>query len=169
VPYESLIRAIPDFPQKGILFRDITPLLADPEAFQWAVSSMAQPFESQVDAIVAVEARGYIFGAPIAQRLDAAFVPVRKVGKLPYSTFKVDYALEYGIATVEIHQDGVRRGQRVLLVDDLLATGGTLCAAAELVEKAGGLVVGVSVLIELEALKGRQKLSHYPVHTVMKF
>ena len=170
VEYENLIRAIPDFPEPGILFRDITPLLADPDAFAWAVEFMSKPFEgSNVEAVVAIEARGYIFGAPVAQRLGVAFVPVRKVGKLPFTTHQVEYALEYGTATVEIHQDGVHSGQGVLLVDDLLATGGTLRAAEDLVKKAGAEVIGATLLIELTELKGRAKLGSYPIVSLMTF
>lgn len=168
--YESLIRAVPDFPEPGVLFRDITPLLADPAAFAWAVESMAKPFEgSNVGAVVAIEARGYIFGAPLAQRLGVAFVPVRKVGKLPFTTYQVEYALEYGIATVEIHQDGVHSGQGVLLVDDVLATGGTLRAAEDLVKKANAEVIGATLLLELPDFKGRDRLGSYPVISLMTF
>lgn len=168
--YESLIRSIPDFPQPGVLFRDITPLIADPAAFSWAVDSMASPFGNPgVDVVVAIEARGYIFGAPLAQRLNVPFVPVRKIGKLPFTTYQVEYALEYGTATVEMHQDGVQEGQRVLLIDDLLATGGTLRAAEDLVRKAGAEIVGASVLIELLGLKGRERLGSYPIVSLMTF
>ena len=166
--YERLIREIPDFPEPGILFRDITPLLHDPDAFAWAIDSMTQAAGTMpLDVIVAVEARGYIFGAPMARALDVPFTPVRKVGKLPHRTVSVEYALEYGSTTVEIHEDGIQPGQRAVLVDDLLATGGTLKAAEELVHKAGGVTVGATILIELADLNGRDKLGDYPLHTLM--
>ena len=166
--YERLIREIPDFPEPGILFRDITPLLHDPDAFAWAIDSMTQAAGTMpLDVIVAVEARGYIFGAPMARALDVPFTPVRKVGKLPHRTVSVEYALEYGSTTVEIHEDGIQPGQRAVLVDDLLATGGTLKAAEELVHKAGGVTVGATILIELTDLNGRDKLGDYPLHTLM--
>ncbi len=166
--YEHLIREIPDFPEQGILFRDITPLLHNPEAFAWAIDRMTQAAGTMpLDVIVAVEARGYLFGAPMARALDVPLTPVRKVGKLPHKTISVEYALEYGSTTVEIHEDGIQPGQRAVLVDDLLATGGTLKAAEDLVHKAGGVTVGATVLIELADLPGRARLGDYPVHTVM--
>ena len=166
--YRHLIREIPDFPEQGILFRDITPLLLDPQAFAWAIDGMTRAVESlSIDVIVAVEARGYLFGAPMAHALGLALAPVRKVGKLPYRTLGVEYALEYGSTTVEIHEDGIRPGQRALLVDDLLATGGTLRAAQDLVAKAGGESVGAVVLIELVDLSGRERLGDYPVHALI--
>ncbi len=166
--YERLIREVPDFPEEGILFRDITPLLHDPDAFAWAIDSMTQAAGTMpLDVIVAVEARGYLFGAPMARALDVPFTPVRKVGKLPHKTISVEYALEYGSTAVEIHEDGIQPGQRVVLVDDLLATGGTLKAAEDLVHKAGGVTVGATVLIELTDLNGRDKLGDYPIHALM--
>ncbi len=166
--YEHLIRVIPDFPEEGILFRDITPLLLDPVGFAWAIDRMTQAAGTMpLDVIVAVEARGYLFGAPMARALDVPLIPVRKVGKLPYKTVSIEYALEYGSATVEMHEDGIHPGQRAVLVDDLLATGGTLKAAEELVHKAGGVTVGATVLIELAELSGRGLLGDYPVHTLM--
>ncbi len=168
--YEHLIRAIPDFPEQGILFRDITPLLLNPAAFAWAIDEMTRSVEGlPVDVIVAVEARGYVFGAPIARALGVPLTLVRKVGKLPYQTFSVEYALEYGSTTVEIHVDGVQPGQRAVLVDDLLATGGTLKAAENLVAKAGGETVGATVLIELVDLSGREVLGDYSLHALMRF
>ena len=166
--YEHLIREIPDFPEEGILFRDITPLLLDPVGFAWAIDRMTQAAGTMpLDVIVAVEARGYLFGAPMARALDVPLIPVRKVGKLPYKTVSIEYALEYGSATVEMHEDGIHPGQRAVLVDDLLATGGTLKAAEDLVHKAGGITVGATVLIELAELSGRALLGDYPVHTLM--
>ncbi len=166
--YEHLIREIPDFPEEGILFRDITPLLLDPDAFAWAIDRMTQDASTVApDVVVAVEARGYLFGAPMARALDLPLIPVRKVGKLPYKTVSIEYALEYGSATVEMHEDGIHPGQRAVLVDDLLATGGTLKAAEDLVHKAGGRTVGATVLIELAELSGRGLLGNYPVHTLM--
>ncbi len=166
--YDHLIRGIPDFPKEGILFRDITPLLLDPEAFAWAVDSMTQAAGTlPLDVIVAVEARGYLFAAPMARALDVPLALVRKLGKLPHKTVSVEYSLEYGSTTVEMHEDGVQPGQRAVLVDDLLATGGTLKAAEELVHKAGGSTVGAAVLIELADLRGREHLGHYPIHALM--
>lgn len=162
------IRAIPDFPQPGILFRDITPLLADPAAFRVAVEAMAAP-HAEVTTVVAVESRGFILGAPVAYRLGAGLVPVRKVGRLPARTLREEYALEYGVNTVEIHEDAIRPGQRVLIVDDLLATGGTVRAAANLVERLGATIVGCSFLIELAFLNGRERLREYPVSSLIVY
>lgn len=161
---KSLIRDIPDFPTEGILFRDITPLLADPVAFRTAVDLMTAPY-SAIDHVVCIESRGFIFGAPIAYKLGAGLVPVRKAGKLPFETFAADYALEYGDNTVEVHQDAIKNGERVIIVDDLLATGGTISAAIHLVEQFGARLVGIEVLVELEALGGRKQLAGYPVRS----
>lgn len=167
---EALVRAIPDFPIPGILFRDITPLLSDKRAFGAAIDMMAAPYtDKQVDRVVAIEARGYILGAPIAYKLGAGFVPVRKPGKLPYETTSVDYALEYGSNTLEMHKDALSEGQRVLLVDDLLATGGTAAATRSLLESFGADVVGLVFLIELTALGGRAKLPGANVHSFIKY
>lgn len=156
VQIESLIRAIPDFPIPGILFRDITPLLADPAGFRSTIDLFVEKYRSaQIDAVVGIEARGYMLGAPVAHQLGAGFVPVRKPGKLPGEKFSEEYALEYGTNTLEVHADAVGRGHRVLVVDDLLATGGTINATLRLLEKLGADVVGVAVLIELVALGGR--------------
>ena len=169
-PYKQFIRDVPDFPQPGVLFRDITPLLQDATAFRGAVEEMAGRFRNErIDAVVAVEARGYIFGAPVAYLLGAGFVPVRKVGKLPWQTQRVDYALEYGNATLEMHVDGLHRGQRVLIVDDVLATGGTLEATARLVEQSGAEVAGLVVLAELTALKGRDRLKGYRLVSLVQY
>ena len=156
------IRDIPDFPQPGILFRDITPLLADAASFQAVVDTMAAPFRDKVDMVVAIESRGFILGAPIAYALGAGLALVRKPGKLPFEVEAEAYTLEYGENTLEIHRDALRPGQRVLLVDDLLATGGTVRAAANLVSRLGGEIVGVCVLAELSGLNGRALLTDLP-------
>jgi adenine phosphoribosyltransferase len=155
------VRDVADFPTPGVMFKDITPLLADGEAFGRVVDALAEPYrrgESAVEAVVGIEARGFILAAPVAVALGAGFVPVRKVGKLPSATVSASYELEYGTAEVEVHADAVRPGQRLLLVDDVLATGGTAAAATELVQRLGGVVVGVSVLLELAFLQGRSRL-----------
>lgn len=167
---ESFVRAIPDFPIPGILFRDITPLLGDKRAFAAAVDMMAGEFSGKrIDHVVAIEARGYILGAPIAYKLGAGFVPVRKPGKLPYEKINVDYALEYGTNTLEMHKDAVAGGDRVLLVDDLLATGGTAAATRQLLERIGAEVVGIAFLIELTALGGRAKLQGAEVRSFITY
>jgi len=164
------IRDIPDWPKKGILFRDITPLLASPSAFSAAVESLCCAFENEeVDYVAAVEARGFIFGAAVAQRLGKGFVPIRKKGKLPFKTEKITYDLEYGKDTLEVHSDAVEKAAKVLMVDDLLATGGTMAAACKLVEKIGGRIVGIAFLVELADLKGRKKLGSYKVKTVISY
>lgn len=159
VQIEQLIRAIPDFPIPGILFRDITPLLADPAGFRAVTDLFVDRFRAaKLDAVVGIEARGYMLGAPVAYALGTGFVPVRKPGKLPGTTLSEEYSLEYGTNTVEIHEDAVQPGQRVLLLDDLLATGGTLAATLRLLNRLHADIVGVAVLIELAALKGREAL-----------
>ena len=166
---EEYIRDVPDFPKKGIIFKDITPLLADPAALDEAVRQLAEPYESRgVRTVVAVESRGFIFGAAVARQLGAGFVPLRKPGKLPHQTLKKEYALEYGTDAIEIHVDAVARGDKVLMLDDLLATGGTMAAACELVEGLGGEIVGVAFLIELCSLNGREKLPGYDIHTLIR-
>ncbi|HXW50633.1 MAG TPA: adenine phosphoribosyltransferase [Candidatus Acidoferrales bacterium] len=167
---EALIRAIPDFPKPGILFRDITPLLKDPRGFATAVDLLADEFVGEdVDFVVAVEARGYVIGAPLAYKLGAGLIPVRKPGKLPYTTIKADYALEYGTNTLEVHADAITAGHRVIIVDDLLATGGTAAATKTLVERLGGEVIGAGFIIELAALGGRAKLGSTPVRTLLTY
>ncbi len=167
---DSYIRAIPDFPKTGILFRDITPLLANSIAFRETIMRMADPFRGQnIDALVAAEARGFIFAAPLALELDAAFIPVRKPGKLPYERHSFSYDLEYGKDTLEIHKDAVSKGQNVLIIDDLLATGGTVEACCKLVESCGATVAGCAFFIELIGLAGRQRLSQYPMHSVLTY
>lgn len=165
-----LIRDIPDFPKPGILFKDITPLLADPAGLALAVEFMANPFRTlKVDIVVGAESRGFIFGTAIAQSLSCGFVPVRKPGKLPSERKSITYALEYGTDTLEIHQDAIRPGQRVLMVDDLLATGGTMRACCDLVEGLGATIIGIAVLIELEFLNGRAKLKPHDVSAVLRY
>jgi adenine phosphoribosyltransferase len=162
----SHIRSIPGFPKPGIMFRDITPLLLHPAALREAIRRMSEPYaRGDVDVVIGAESRGFIFGAPMALALDAGFVPVRKKGKLPAAVTSVTYDLEYGTDTLEMHLDAVRGGTRVLMVDDLLATGGTMSASCEMVEKAGGRIVGVEFLIELAFLGGRAKLAGYPVRS----
>jgi adenine phosphoribosyltransferase len=157
-----LIRDVPDFPRPGIMFRDFTPLLADPAGLALAVELMANPFRGRgVELVLGAESRGFIFGTAIAQSLSAGFVPIRKKGKLPHTVDGVDYELEYGRDRLEIHSDALRSGQRVLLVDDLVATGGTLEACGTLIERAGGSLVGISVLIELSGLDGRSMLERF--------
>ncbi len=166
----ALIRSIPDFPKPGILFRDITPLLKDKDGFRAAIDLMASPFLSaDIDYVVAIEARGYILGAPLAYKLHAGLIPVRKPGKLPYDKITTDYALEYGTNSLEIHNDAVARGQRVLIVDDLLATGGTAAATMALLERLGAIIVGCVFLVELLALEGRKRLDSTPVTTFIQY
>ncbi len=166
----KFIRDIPDFPKPGIVFKDITPMLADARALTAAVAAMADRFAGEKpDLVIGAEARGFIFGPAIAARLGAGFVPVRKPGKLPHKTRAVSYMLEYGSDTLEIHADGVKKGKKCLMVDDLLATGGTMAACCELVESLGGKIVGCSFLIELAFLPGRAKLVKYPVHSLIKY
>ncbi len=162
------VRDVPDFPQPGILFRDITPLLADPPSFRTVVDAMAAPFAG-VSTVVAIESRGFILGAPVAYELGAGLVPVRKAGRLPAATLREEYALEYGANAVEIHSDAVRPGAGVLIVDDLLATGGTVRAAVNLVERLGAEVVGISVLAELAFLEGRRLLQGYDVRSLIVY
>ena len=167
---EKFIRDIPDFPKKGIVFKDITPLLQDAKAFAASIRKLYQKYKNKkIDVVVSVESRGFILGAVLAYRLKAGFVPVRKKGKLPYETHSVTYELEYGTDTLEIHRDAIKKGQRVLIVDDLLATGGTAQAVARLIEKMNGNVVGIAFLIELTFLKGREKIKDYPVHVLIKY
>lgn len=167
---KDYIRDIPDFPIPGILFRDITPLLAAPAAFAAAIDRLAEYYGGgALDAIVAVESRGFLFGAPLAQRLALPLAPVRKPGKLPAATLSVEYTLEYGANTLELHADALAPGQRALIVDDLLATGGTLAAAARLVEQAGGVVAGIGVVIELTGLEGRRELEQYDIFSLMQY
>src|SRR5437762_7224591 len=164
------IREIPDFPKPGILFYDITTLLKDPAAFREAIDLMIEPYrDEKVDMVVGMESRGFIFSAPMAYQLNAGLVPVRKLGKLPAETVTVEYALEYGSNTLEIHRDAIQPGQRVLIVDDLLATGGTVGGTIELVERLQGEVVGLAFLVELDFLKGRDRLKERRVTSVITY
>jgi len=166
----SHIRDIPDFPKPGILFRDLTPLLADAEALHLAVKAIADPFrEDRVERVLGTEARGFIFGTAVALELGAGFVPARKPGKLPYATLSADYELEYGTDSVEMHEDGLEAGQRVLVVDDLIATGGTAKATAELARRCGAEIIGCAFLVELEGLNGRNVLGIDRVHSVLTY
>lgn len=167
---KQMIRVIPDFPQPGISFKDITTVLKDPQGLRYVVQSMADHFRDRgVDLIVGVESRGFLIGAPLAYELGTGFVLVRKPGKLPAATLRVEYEKEYGTDALEIHRDAVQPGQRVLLVDDLLATGGTIAAAAHLVEQLGGEIVGFAFMIELAALGGRAKLGDGEIFTLVRY
>jgi len=170
IDLKAQIRNIPDFPKPGILFRDITTLLKDKKAFKLAVDTLAKKYKNKkIDLVVAVEARGFILGGAIAHKLGAGFVPVRKKGKLPAKANAVTYDLEYGSDTLEIHHDAISRENRVLIVDDLLATGGTVKAVTDLVKQLEGKIVGITFLIELLDLKGRDKLKDYPLFSLIKY
>lgn len=167
---KTKIRHVPDFPKPGILFYDVTTLLQDPSGFREAIDHLAAPFVGKnIDIVVGIESRGFIFGSAVADRLGAGFSPVRKPGKLPSATMRASYDLEYGSDALEIHHDAVRAGQRVLIIDDLLATGGTAKAAADLVNQLGGEVHALGFLIELVGLNGRDRLSGQTLHTVLKY
>lgn len=167
---EDYIRTIPDFPEPGIMFRDVTSVLQDAEGFSLAIEEMQKKLEgTEFDVIVGAESRGFIFGAPLAYRLHKAFVPVRKKGKLPCETIEATYELEYGTATIEMHKDSIKPGQKVVIVDDLIATGGTIEAAANLVEQLGGEVVKIVFLLELAGLEGRKRLAEYEVESVVTY
>ena len=168
--YNDYIRDIPDWPTEGVMFKDITPLLADNKAFKTAIEEMAAPYkDAGITKVMGAEARGFLFGTAIAYVLDAGFVPARKPGKLPAKTISADYELEYGTATIEMHKDAITPGQKVIIVDDLIATGGTTEAIIKLVEELGGEVVKVLFLMELEGLKGRDKIAGYDVESVIKY
>ena len=167
---KSMIRNVPDFPKPGILFYDITTLLQDGPGLHQAIDCLSKPFaDAGIEVVVGIESRGFIFGSAVADRLGAGFAPIRKTGKLPSKTLRASYDLEYGTDALEIHDDAVRRGQKVLIVDDLLATGGTARAAADLVKQLGGDVHALAFLIELVALKGRDKLVGQNLHSVLKY
>ena len=167
---EHAIRNVPDFPKPGIQFKDITPVLADARLFAGSIDLLTQNFApGSVDAVIGIDARGFIFAAAAATKLKAGFVPVRKKGKLPFETIEQDYALEYGHSTVAMHIDALKPGARVLLIDDLLATGGTSAAAVALVEKLGGKIIEASFLIELKFLNGREKLKDYPIRSIVAY
>ncbi|MDD3804255.1 MAG: adenine phosphoribosyltransferase [bacterium] len=166
----KIVRDIPDFPIKGIVFKDITPVLSDSEAFNEDIKKMEEQIDfTKVDKIAGIESRGFIFGGVLAYKHSKSFIPVRKKGKLPYTTPEETYALEYGEATIEIHTDAVNKGDRILLVDDLLATGGTMKAAASLIERAGGIVQGMLFLIELDFLNGRKKVEKYKISSIIHY
>ena len=166
----QFIRSVPDFPKPGIVFRDITPLLADPQALDQAVDQLAKPYrDSKIDIVAAVESRGFIFGPAVARELSAGFVPIRKPGKLPAATTSASYELEYGSDTIEIHTDAITPGQRVLLLDDLLATGGTMAAACRLVTGLGAQIVAIAFLIELAFLHGREKLTDHEILSLITY
>ena len=167
---KDLVRDVKDYPKPGIVFKDITPVLSDIDALRTSIKEMAAPFTNlDIDIVVGIESRGFIFGAPIADLLNAGFVPVRKPGKLPWKTKSVSYELEYGTDALEIHEDAITEGQNVLIVDDLLATGGTAEATCKLVSKLGGNIKGLSVLIELKDLNGRKRLNQYNVHSLVQY
>jgi len=167
---KPFIRDIPDFPKPGVMFKDITPLLANPTAFAHAIDLLSIRFAGEpIDAVAAAEARGFLFAAPLALKLHKPLVPLRKPGKLPYRTYSLKYDLEYGSAELHMHVDGVEKGARVLMVDDVLATGGTMAAGAKLIEQAGGVVYGCAFLVELAFLGGRAKLTGYEAYSVLTY
>lgn len=167
---KKLIRDVPDFPKKGIVFKDITPLLQDPKGLKAAVEAISQHYKGKkIDVVVGAEARGFILAPTVAFNLGAGFVPVRKPGKLPYKKITESYALEYGTDTLEMHKDGIKKGQNVLMVDDLLATGGTMAACCKMVESLGGNIAGCAFLIELAFLNGNKALSKYDIFSVIKY
>ena len=164
------IRTVPDWPIEGVMFRDITTLLLDPEAFGETCDMLYERYkEMEIDKVVAIDARGFIFGAVLAYQLKVGFVPVRKAGKLPYKTIRESYTLEYGENTVEVHIDAIEKNERILVVDDLIATGGTISAATKLIEKLGGIVIECVFLVELSDLKGREKIKNYKIFTLTEF
>lgn len=167
---EKYIRDIPDFPKKGIVFKDITTLLKEPEVFKYTVDTIVEKYRNEaIDKVVSVEARGYIFGGVIAYKLNCGFVPVRKPGKLPAETVSMDYSLEYGKDTVELHKDAITGGEKILVFDDLLATGGTVLATCQLIEKLGGKVIGCAFVINLAFLKGTERLKDYNVFSLIEY
>lgn len=167
---KKYIRDVPDFPKKGIIFKDITTLIKEKKVFKKVIDILTKKYKNKkIEKITSMESRGFILAAPLAYKLNAGFVPVRKKGKLPYETISVEYSLEYGKDVLEMHKDGIKRGENVLVVDDVLATGGTAKAVIELVEKLGGKVVGVAFLIELTYLKGIEKLKGYDVYSIIKY
>lgn len=164
----AFLRNVPDYPKPGINFKDITPLLADPAALQASIDRLAALDFGEIDLVAGIESRGFLFGAPVAAKLGRGFIPIRKPGKLPWKTNRVEYVLEYGTDAVEIHQDAVQPGQRVLMLDDLLATGGTMNAACQLIESCGGKVAGCAFVIELAFLPGREKLAPHPIEALIR-
>ncbi len=166
---KEMIRTIPDFPKKGILFRDITPLLLDKRKFKFCIDQFAKKTKGKIDYVVSIESRGFIFGSALAYKLGVGFIPIRKEGKLPFHKHSAAYDLEYGQAVIEIHADAIREKSRVIIIDDVLATGGTVEAAIGLVEKSKGIVAGVYFLVELLALGGRKRLKGYPVYSLVSY
>jgi adenine phosphoribosyltransferase len=167
---KALVRDVPDFPSPGILFRDITPLLRDPEGLRSVIAALADRFRGRgVDLVAGVESRGFLFGAPLALALGVGFVPIRKPGKLPAETIRREYSLEYGTSQLEVHRDGIRPGERVLIVDDVLATGGTAAAGLELIEACGGEPIAAAFVVELSALGGREVLRDYVVDSLLRY
>jgi adenine phosphoribosyltransferase len=167
---DSFIRNIPDFPSPGIIFRDITPMLANAKAFGFAIEKMLSPFAGEkIQKIAAIESRGFIMGCVAASKMGVGFVPVRKKGKLPFKTDSESYSLEYGSASIEVHTDAFNEGERILLIDDILATGGTMAAACRLAERQHAVIAGISFLCELDALNGRKLLPNIPIHSVLHF
>ena len=167
---ERIIRDVPDFPKKGIVFKDITPILQNPKVFKQVTDAITARFAPEkIDAVASVESRGFLIGTPVAINLGVPFVPLRKSGKLPWDKISEEFTLEYGTATIEIHKDAIRKGQRVLITDDLLATGGTAVASAKLVEKLGGVVAGFAFIVELGFLKGAGKLSKYNIYSLINY
>lgn len=167
---KSFIRDVPNFPKEGILFRDITPFLENPQIFKKTIQHLKEKYSKyNISKVVGIEARGFIIASPLALEINAGFVPVRKKGKLPYKTESITYQLEYGTDTLQIHADAIKKGEKVLIVDDVLATGGTAKAVCELIERLGGEIVSIFMLIELEALKGREKLSGYELYSLVKY
>ncbi|MBI2095600.1 MAG: adenine phosphoribosyltransferase [Candidatus Omnitrophica bacterium] len=166
---KETIRTIPDFPKKGILFRDITPLLLDRRKFKYCIDRFAQAVKGKIDYVVSIESRGFIFGSALAYKLGVGFIPIRKEGKLPFRKHSAAYDLEYGQAVIEIHADAIQAKSRVLIIDDVLATGGTAAAAIKLIKKSGGVIAGVYFLAELPALGGRKRLKGYPVHSLIAY
>lgn len=167
---QKLVRDVADYPSEGVVFKDITPLLGDADAFAGAVDGLVELFENvDVDRVVGVESRGFIFGAAVAYRIGAGFVPVRKPGKLPWAVVREEYQLEYGTDKLEIHRDAIRPGERILIVDDVLATGGTAAATATLVETLGGVIAGLGFLLEIEPLGGRSRLGDRPVRSLIQY
>lgn len=166
---KDLIRTIPDFPKKGILFRDITPILQNGNVFKKVIEKFKEETPKGISKVVAIESRGFIFGSALSYLLEVGFVPIRKSGKLPWKKVKMDYDLEYGTDTIEIHQDAIEKNEKVVLVDDLLATGGTALASCKLIEKCGGIVEKILFLVELTELNGREKLKDYDVFSLIKF
>lgn len=170
IDIRTKIRTIPDFPKKGIMFRDITTLLKDPEGWKFTIQELTNRYKDKnIDVVAGIESRGFIFGGVLAEKLGVGFVPIRKAGKLPGETESEEYALEYGTDKIEVHKDAIEKGQRVLLIDDLIATGGTAQAACKLIEKLGGEIIECSFIVDLPDLKGKEKLNKYPVYTMVEF